>query len=41
MDRNEWLDTLPKNLVWAELGVFIGDFSKEIFKRAKPKKLQF
>lgn len=39
MDRNEWLDTLPKNLVWAELGVFIGDFSKEIFKRAKPKKL--
>jgi len=39
MNRNEWLDTLPKNLVWAELGVFLGEYSEEIFSRTSPKKM--
>ena len=39
MNRNEWLDTLPKNLVWAELGVFLGEYSEEIFSRTNPKKM--
>jgi hypothetical protein len=39
MNRSELLKTLPKNLVWAELGVFLGDFSKEIYSITNPKKL--
>lgn len=39
MNRNEWLITLPKNMVWCELGVFIGDYSKLIFDITKPSKL--
>lgn len=39
MNRNEWLETIPKNLVWAELGVFLGEFSEEIYNRTNPKKL--
>ena len=40
MDRNELISTLlPKNLKWAELGVFTGDFSHEIWTRTQPSKL--
>ena len=37
--RNEMLDTLPKNLVIAELGVFKGEFSEIIIDRCNPKEL--
>jgi hypothetical protein len=37
--RNEMLDTLPKNLVIAELGVFKGEFSQIIFDTCQPKEL--
>jgi O-methyltransferase len=37
--RKEILDILPKNISIAEIGVFKGDFSKEIFKIVKPSKL--
>jgi len=33
------LKTMPKNSICAEVGVFMGDFSKEILKIIKPKKL--
>jgi hypothetical protein len=36
MTRDDWLYTLPKNLIWAELGVFVGDFSKLIIERCSP-----
>ena len=39
MTRDEWLLTLPKKLVWAELGVFLGDFSKKIFDACEPNHL--
>jgi len=39
MTRNELLSILPKGLIWAELGVFEGEFSKKIFELAKPKEL--
>lgn len=34
--RNRLLELLPKGLVIAELGVFIGDFSKEILRICEP-----
>ena len=37
--RNDILKTLPENLKIAEIGVFIGDFSKEIYKITNPKEL--
>ena len=37
--RNDLLDTLPKGLVIAELGVFKGEFSEEILKRTNPSRL--
>lgn len=39
MNRNELISQLPKNMVWIELGVFIGDFSKDIFRLTNPSKL--
>jgi hypothetical protein len=39
MNRSELISQLPKNMAWAELGVFIGEFSKEIFTIASPSKL--
>jgi hypothetical protein len=37
--RNDILDTLPKGLVIAELGVFKGEFSQIIFDKCIPKEL--
>lgn len=37
--RLDLLDSLPKNLVCAEIGVFRGDFSREIVTRCKPRLL--
>ena len=37
--RLEILQTLPKDMVWVELGVFLGNFSKEIYTYLKPKEL--
>jgi len=37
--RLQLIDSLPKNAVAAELGVFCGDFSKEILQRSHPKRL--
>jgi hypothetical protein len=37
--RNNLLDKLPKNMVIAELGVFKGEFAKEIYTRTNPKHL--
>lgn len=39
MDRDKMISLLPKNLVWVELGVFEGDFSKKIFELTEPKEL--
>lgn len=39
MNRNEWLKTLPKKMKWAELGVFLGDFSKLIYEYCDPSQL--
>lgn len=39
MDRNEWLKTLPKKMKWAELGVFVGEFSKLIYDTCDPETL--
>jgi len=39
MNRNELLTLIPKGLIWVELGVFEGEFSKKIFEIAKPKEL--
>ena len=39
MTRDEWLLTFPKNLIWAELGVFLGDFSKLIYRSCNPSHL--
>jgi len=39
MNRNDWLKTLPKNMKWAELGVFLGDFSKLIYEYCDPSQL--
>lgn len=36
MTRTDLIKLLPKNLIFAELGVFIGDFSKEIIDIVKP-----
>ena len=36
MNRRELMGTLPKGLVIAELGVFIGVFSEQILRAAKP-----
>jgi len=38
-NREELLNILPKNLEWIELGVFLGEFSKEIYKICSPSKL--
>lgn len=35
--RSDLLKLLPKGIVMAELGVFIGDFSKEIIEIVRPK----
>jgi len=37
--RNDLLDKLPKNLKIAELGVFKGEFAREIYERMIPKEL--
>ena len=37
--RNLMLESLPKGLKIAELGVFEGEFSKEIYSICKPKEL--
>lgn len=37
MNRTELIKNLPKDLIWAELGVFTGDFSKEIYHTCNPK----
>ncbi len=37
--RNDMLDSFDKQLCIAELGVFEGEFSKEIYNRCNPKKL--
>lgn len=37
--RNEMLENLPNGLIMVELGVFEGEFSKEIYKICKPSKL--
>jgi len=37
--RNNLIESLPKNLIIAELGVFEGEFSKDIFKICEPKLL--
>lgn len=37
--RTELLDNLPKGSVGAELGVFCGDFSREILRRVQPSHL--
>lgn len=39
MTRGEIINFLPKNLVWVELGVFMGDFSKEIYRKCNPSEL--
>jgi len=39
MNREEWLQTVKKNLVWVELGVFLGDFSKKIYELSNPLEL--
>lgn len=38
-DRNELIANMSKNAVCAEIGVFLGKFSKEIIKLADPKRL--
>jgi hypothetical protein len=38
-DRNELLKLLPKGLVIAELGVFMGGYSEKILELAEPSKL--
>jgi predicted O-methyltransferase YrrM len=38
-DRMALLDTLPKNMTIAEIGVANGDFSAEILARCRPKRL--
>jgi hypothetical protein len=38
-NRNEMISSFEKDLIIAELGVFEGDFSKDIKKICKPKKL--
>lgn len=38
-DRNEMLASLPKGMVIAELGVFMGDFSEDILRICEPSKL--
>ena len=38
-DRNELLKLLPKGLVFAELGVFMGSYSEKILELAQPSKL--
>lgn len=38
-NREEMIDSLPKDLIIAELGVFKGDFSKILFNVMKPKML--
>lgn len=37
--RNDLLDILPLNMIWAEIGVFKGEFSDEILRRAEPNQL--
>lgn len=37
--RLHMLDRLPKDMVWAEVGVAFGDFSAEILARARPSRL--
>lgn len=38
--RKEFLETIPKNGVCAELGVKVGDFSKQIIDITKPKEIR-
>ena len=38
-NRNDLLRTFKKGLIIAELGVFEGEFSKNIFNICQPKKL--
>jgi predicted O-methyltransferase YrrM len=39
LNRSELLSVLPKNSVVAEIGVYRGEFSKEILEKANPKQL--
>ena len=38
-NRNLLLESLPKDLIIAELGVFEGEFSKDIYSICNPKEL--
>lgn len=38
-DRIEWLESLPKRPIFAEVGVFRGEFAVEIYNRCHPEKL--
>lgn len=39
MNRSELIKLLPKNSVGAELGVFLGDFSHELWSTVRPRRL--
>jgi hypothetical protein len=39
MNRAEWLDTLPKGSVGAEIGVAAASYSMQMLQRVKPKRL--
>jgi hypothetical protein len=39
VNRNEWLDTLPKGSVGAEIGVAAATYSIQMLQRVKPSKL--
>ena len=39
MDRNKWLDTLPKGSVGAEIGVAAASYSLQMLQRVKPSRL--
>lgn len=38
-DRDKLIDCLPRNAVWAEVGVYRGDFSQKILERCAPAEL--
>jgi len=38
-DRNNLIQQLPQNAVWAEVGVYRGDFSQKILELCNPSKL--
>lgn len=37
--RDDLVESLPKNMVIAELGVFLGEFSEVLYRQTSPKKL--